>query len=402
MRKTGETIRRFVERGGTLYASDIRYEAVIEAFPDRNARIQLDESALSKVLDLERKWLDLVAPAGHVETSYEALRKAELSPALKEKFDLLAAAVEASSLITVDANDGKAKPPGMVRRVLKRYGLGGTDADVQAVAKVMSDWEALILAKVRNNASTKTKALKVQADEAIKRQRDRLILRDAEVKAHQVVVAEVVDSGLREKLGTSAISLDFNDTAFYPSRFQGDMTVMLRGQIQTTIGNRFEVPLLVKFREGQGTVIFTSFHNAKQDNEQEEAVLRYLVLTAVTAREESKADEVMFKGGFSPAKSSQIGHMAGNASATQTYKNPGPGPLRFALIFDGADARMRLVLVAPGGQRYDQVVESTVIVEASGAPPGEWTYTVEAVKVPYANFPFGVSIGKGEAPAGRP
>jgi hypothetical protein len=174
---------------------------------------------------------------------------------------------------------------------------------------------------------------------------------------------------------------------------------MLRGEFQTVVNTRFEVPVLAKFREGQGTVIFTSFHNAKQNNEQEDTVLRYLVFTAVTAREEANTVEIMLKGGFSPAKKSRINHMAGNASITRTYVSPASAPLRFALTFTGADARLRLTLTAPNGQKYTNEVESTLVVEATGAPPGEWSYTVEAVKVPYENFPFGVSIGKGEAPA---
>ena len=34
-------------------------------------------------------------------------------------------------------------------------------------------------------------------------------------------------------------------------------------------------------------------------------------------------------------------------------------------------------------------------MEATGAPAGEWLYTVTSVKVPYENFAYSVSIGKG-------
>ena len=34
----------------------------------------------------------------------------------------------------------------------------------------------------------------------------------------------------------------------------------------------------------------------------------------------------MLKGGFSPAKTGQVNHMAGNASITRTYNNPNSGP----------------------------------------------------------------------------
>jgi hypothetical protein len=401
MRKSGDTIRRFVERGGTLYASDMRIQVVEAAFPERSAPIHLNERVLKKLMEVERKWLDLMAPAAHVDTVYDTLQKTDLSPAMKPKLDLLVAAVEASDLVKGDLNDPGARPNVMVRKVLRRFALPFTEADVAAIAKVLSAWEAKILAGVQKRASTKAKALMGKADEALQWQRDRII-QDDQGKDNQVVEANVEDPGLSELLKVSKLGLAFNANAWNPARFRGDLTVLLRGEYQTVLNTRFETPLLVKFREGQGTVIFTSFHNEAQNSAQEEDLLRYLVFTAVTAQEESKADATMLKGGFSPVKQGQINHMAGNASITRIYNHAGSGPIRFALIFTGADARLKLTLVAPNGQKYEKVVESTLIVEATGAPPGEWTYAVEAVKVPYENFPFGVSIGKGTAPARRP
>ena len=218
----------------------------------------------------------------------------------------------------------------------------------------------------------------------------------------RVLEAIVEDPGLREVLGTDELSLSFNTPDWKVARFLGQVDVLLRADYLTTSNDQFQEPLLVKFHEGQGTVIFTSFHNEDQNNQQEETLLRHLVFAAVTAKEEVLADAMMLKGGFSPAKKNQINHMAGNASITRTYNHPGTDPLRFALVFAGANARLRFTIVAPGGRKHSVEVDSTAIIEASGAPPGEWTYTVESLKVPYENFPFGVSIGKGDAPKRRP
>jgi hypothetical protein len=338
-----------------------------------------------------------VSPSGHVPTVYETLEKADLSPPLKAKLDQLVAASELSVLVKGDLNEPQSKPNEIVRDLLSRFKLPFNDSDVTTIAKVMCDWESKIHNSIRSRASTKTKALMAQADAEMKRQRNRIILRE-ERSDDQIVEAIVEDSGLREVLGVPRLSLAFNAPEWEPARFLGDVTVLLRGDYRTVLNTKFETPLLVKFREGQGTVIFTSFHNEAQNSEQEEALLRYLVFTAVTAKEVSNADDTMLKGGFSPVKKNQINHMAGNASITRNYNHKASTPLRFALIFSGKEVRLRLTLVAPGGQKYTKEVDSTLIVETSGAAPGEWSYTVEAVKVPYENFPFSVSIGSGNSP----
>ena len=42
------------------------------------------------------------------------------------------------------------------------------------------------------------------------------------------------------------------------------------------------------------------------------------------------------------------------------------------------------------------------MVEATGAPAGEWLYTVTAIHVPYENFAYSVSIGKAAPEAAGP
>ena len=73
-----------------------------------------------------------------------------------------------------------------------------------------------------------------------------------------------------------------------PGRFTGnDVQVLIRGTYKSVDAEQIEAPLLVKFRQGKGTVIFTSFHNEAQNSQQELQLLRYLVFSAVTAKEEA-------------------------------------------------------------------------------------------------------------------
>jgi len=80
-------------------------------------------------------------------------------------------------------------------------------------------------------------------------------------------------------------------------------------------------PLLVTFPHGEGTVIFTSFRNEAQNTEMEEELLRHLVFTTVTAREEGKIRRTMVRGGFSPTARNLLSASSGGVGAWQCLPN---------------------------------------------------------------------------------
>ncbi|HYT95559.1 MAG TPA: hypothetical protein VEL76_42965, partial [Gemmataceae bacterium] len=119
----------------------------------------------------------------------------------------------------------------------------------------------------------------------------------------QAVLANVSDPGLRDLLGDQ-IELDFNLDGWKPAFFRkdkvqvllegrfhaagaGKVLKMVNGQILAVPGGSpipLQSPFLVKFAYKKGAVIFTSFHNAAQNNELEQKLLEYLVFTAVTVQ----------------------------------------------------------------------------------------------------------------------
>lgn len=123
--------------------------------------------------------------------------------------------------------------------------------------------------------------------------------------AVQTVDAEVVDPGLQRLLGKETIELHFDKPAWRPAAFAGpQVTTLLSGTYKTEAddgqGGEVTGPLLVQFPFEDGSVIFTSFHNEKQNSETERQLLRYLVFTTVTARTDAKVKRTMVRGGFSP------------------------------------------------------------------------------------------------------
>ncbi len=122
----------------------------------------------------------------------------------------------------------------------------------------------------------------------------------------------------------------------------------------------------------------------------------------MTAKEEALTQQTMLSGGFSPVKQGQINHAKGLDSITRKYQSESGDPLRFSLNFSGNGAILRLGIVAPGGEKQEFETDATILVEATGAPAGEWLYTVTSVKVPHENFAYSVSIGKGTAAPATP
>jgi hypothetical protein len=393
-----KNLRGYVEAGGTLYASDLRYPMIATSFPEflLSAENEVRAERQKQLDEANRELQRLLLPDAKIETVTQVLQQAGLGPTLADKVEQIAAAVQRANLAETPR---PAKPA--IRTALSDAGLpAASEAELDAIAKALRDRalkvnRAKYEAKKERNESAEVAALR-QRIQQLQTQRAAADQIGIETGQVQRLHADVVEPGLQELLGKT-MDLNFDAGGWAPAHFAGkDVTVYLRGRYQTSSGGTAEAPLLVKFPAGQGTVIFTAFHNEAQNSEQEEKLLRYLVFTAVTAKEESLVAKTMVSGGFSPAKRSLISHSSGNPSVTQTYRNERPGRLQFALSFANQGARLRFTLIAPTGQKFEKEVESTLVVEVPDAPAGPWQYTVTALQVPYENFPFSVNVGEEE------
>ena len=391
-----QTLRRFVERGGTIYASDLRGGLLRRAFPERAPAADFDPRGLREVEEIEKRWLKAVAPSASIGTVAQTLDQLTLSNSLRGRRDELVALI--SSSILVKFNRAETDPDDLtsIRQRVVRHGLPVTERDCEILAEQFGRRREVL--RESFNARSRTKIRKSlgelnKVDAQLRAARERLII-DHDGAGRQDVDARVVDSGLREVIGDT-IHLRFPDNSWIPAQLVGDMQVLIRGTYVAIGRQTFEAPLLARFRQGKGTIIFTSFHNEAQNNQQELELLRYVVFSAVTAKEEVAAQETMLSGGFSPVKQGQVNRATGKDSITRGFKSDSGDPLRFSLNFGGGGAVLRLKLVAPGGSSHDEEADESMVVEARGAPAGEWLYTVTAVKVPHENFAYSVSIGKG-------
>jgi len=218
-------------------------------------------------------------------------------------------------------------------------------------------------------------------------------LSSTERGAAQNVDAEVVDPGLRELVG-ERVPLKFDKPSWYPAAFKEDkVTVLMRGSFNGTEGEKSSSPLLVRFKSGEGAVIFTSFHNEKVNGDVAIKLLKYLVFATVLAKTEERTAEIISSGGLVAKGKSLLSASSSDPSVTQIYKCAKSGLLRFVLGFEERGAKLRLTVESPSGQKQVKEGTSTFHIDIPEASVGNWKYTITALKMPYDNFPYTLSIG---------
>jgi hypothetical protein len=212
----------------------------------------------------------------------------------------------------------------------------------------------------------------------------------------QRVEASVVEPGLQSYLQRKTIPLVFEAPGWRPAAFDPKkVTVCLQGTYRNMNGQTANAPLLVKFRVQQGTVIFTSFHHAKNDTAIVRKLLDYLAFASVSARSEARLRAFMQRYDFAPQDLRPTLLTAGQ-KADATYQHPGGG-LQIAIGFEHQQAKLKLTLHSPTGQSIEHDDQGIFLIDVPNAPAGAWRYTVTPIELPHDNFPSVVAVGAGKS-----
>lgn len=207
-------------------------------------------------------------------------------------------------------------------------------------------------------------------------------------------VKATVDPSLASLIGKE-IDLKFDKEGWSPAAFdENQVDVLLKGNYKNMQGQTTASPLLVRFRHGEGTVIFTSFHNEKQNSEVEQKLLKALVFATILAKTQSTTTKTLVQGGFKPVGNSMIGAAGGSRAVTQTYQAAQAVTLKFSVGFEANGGTLKLTVIPPNGKKSEQQGNSSFDLEVACDQPGEWKYTIEALKSPPGDFPFTLTFGE--------
>jgi len=98
---------------------------------------------------------------------------------------------------------------------------------------------------------------------------------DAKVGEEEMVTALVVDQGLKEQLGKDNVEINFNLGSWViMNEVSNNTQTMIKATVHDFYGNTLpDRPIMVKFKYGNGRVLYTSFHNEAQNTEDMEKIL---------------------------------------------------------------------------------------------------------------------------------
>lgn len=199
------------------------------------------------------------------------------------------------------------------------------------------------------------------------------------------LTARVVDVGLQAIIGHE-LPLHFDLSSW-------ETIHSVAGDAEVYLEHGKGRPLLVTFKHGQGEVIYTCFHNQAQHNEQEQRLLKFLVIKPLLARAKSGIEQ--FVVGKAHGSVENVGVISsGKTSADYQFDAKKAEDLRFLLNWIG-EAELALSVFRPDGSlvRETQAIAPPVEIEVANAPAGRWRYHVRAVNVPERNFPFILMAG---------
>lgn len=153
-------------------------------------------------------------------------------------------------------------------------------------------------------------------------------------------------------------------------------------------------PLLVTFEYGEGQVIYTCFHNKAQTSQQEQKLLKFLVLKPLLARAKSAISS--FVASKAAGTVENVGTLSpGQTSPLYEYKSQAPTTLKFVLNWTGGPAKLVLSVLKPDGSlfRATEGISPPVQIAVPAAAPGSWKYQVRAIDVPTKHFPYVILAG---------
>jgi hypothetical protein len=209
------------------------------------------------------------------------------------------------------------------------------------------------------------------------------------------VNAKIVDPGLASFLNSPTIEIQFNAPSWAPVQSVPDAAIVyLAGDFKLLDGSRFtNRPLAVSFAYGEGSVVYTAYHNEGQATEQEMKLINYLVFVTATRKlSAALQDSILVTSSGLFAQQELLGSInAGATTPRHTFSNPANTDLVVGLNWQ--EGTLKLSVVKPDGSlSTQQEGPPPLVIVIPNAEAGDWSYQVDAIDVPHDDSPYVVQI----------
>lgn len=209
----------------------------------------------------------------------------------------------------------------------------------------------------------------------------------------QSVIADIRDSGLASFMNSPTVEIRFDLPEWVPIQSVSDgVTVYLAGDFTRGDGTRVnDKPLAASFAYGKGRVVYTAYHNEAQTTEEEKKLLAYLVFVTTTGKLSAALQESMTASGHDTQVELLGAISAGATSPRYTFVNQ--SIIDLAVGLNWQEGTLRLSVFKPDGSlSAQQEGPPPLIIVSPNAEAGAWSYQVDAIDVPYDNYPYVVQL----------
>jgi M6 family metalloprotease-like protein len=250
---------------------------------------------------------------------------------------------------------------------------------------------------------------------------DKIIFPDSpKIGNVQEVTARVTDGGLRNYLGSNKLDIYYDLGAWVViDSVAADTKVLLTSDVDVTAGAPPLTPTLQRptsptkssaksmlddsilaatFQSGNGSVVYTTFHNEANISEDIQKFLEYSVLIPITSQQRQEVIDLLESLGYDVDDPTLNSINKGEEKFFTTYEITTETKLAFILSWQSGT--MKLSVFKPDGSLYAEKEsgESPIIIEVNNPDQGQWTYKVTAIDVAYDNYPFVVGTGSQGGP----
>lgn len=237
---------------------------------------------------------------------------------------------------------------------------------------------------------------------------------------NQHVTATITDPGLKLYLLQDQVDIFYNLGAWVILDDVGpDTQVIMRGDVQVWTGSALSMesgppshhlpspisaqgiqtllnkPLAASFRYGDGFAIYTTFHNEPQLTGLQRKLLEYFIIKPIIAKIAKWLGDLIKKLGYTIEQ--EIPNII-NQAQTKIFPYIIDKIKNVIITLGFGGSRFRVSVYRPDGSLYTELESesSPIVIEIPNVEPGEWTFGVTAVDVPYDNYPFVIVVGTEE------
>ena len=220
---------------------------------------------------------------------------------------------------------------------------------------------------------------------------------DASKGGAGVVEAQITDSGLASVLGKKSISIDFNLSGWVVIKSVGPgVRVYMKGPVpfmDESQGTEIkeDVPYVASFSEGDGEVIFTSFHNEVQNTADVEKVLDWFATRTRAGKLAQETRKIAIKDKGNKVLQ-EIVDTASDSEKSYEFKASGKADFGVVVNFDGENLTITISDPTGSAVRSETVSSTPFILNKIDASAGTYTFKIKGEKTGSSSLPFVLDV----------